>query len=286
MAQETTANPAPLLSAEEDSAAAEQHANVNIRLLHSPEEASEASSLLDSIWNVKDGSRLLDPGITVALAHSGNYVAGAYDLETNALVGVTIGFFGQPLGTVMHSHIAGVKHGYAGRGVGAAMKLHQRLWCLRHGISQMKWTFDPLIARNAYFNFQRLGVKAVKYYANFYGSMRDGVNSGQASDRLLVSWQLDQPLPLRKDSSTDFGDNFLLSADVHGNPCKQEFPSHAKILAAQIPQDIERLRGTAPERAGEWRMALRDVLHDALARQWVISDFDKSGAYCLVPQSH
>ena len=57
----------------------------------------------------------------------------------------------------------------------------------------MAWTFDPLQAGNANFNFNRLGTTARIYSVNHYGDMQDGINAGMASDRLEAQWQLDSP---------------------------------------------------------------------------------------------
>ncbi len=181
--------------AEDEFEAAAEGAGIIVREIHTAAEAAEASLLLDEVWNVdKTGTNVFEPGLIVAFAHAGNYVSAAFSADDpEEMIGVTVGFFGQPLGTVMHSHIAGVRHGHVGHGAGSAMKLHQRLWCLELGITEMTWTFDPLIARNAYFNFQRLGVSMVEYLEDFYGQMRDGLNEGQASDRMMVSWPLDRP---------------------------------------------------------------------------------------------
>src|SRR5699024_9992917 len=151
--------------AEDEYAAAAETARIEVREIHTAAEAARASLLLDEVWNVDEtGANVFEPSLIIAFAHAGNYVSAAYSIaEPDEMIGVTIGFFGQPLGTVMHSHIAGVRHEVIGRGAGSAMKLHQRLWCLNLGITEMTWTFDPLVARNAYFNFQRLGVGMVEY---------------------------------------------------------------------------------------------------------------------------
>ena len=137
----------------------------------------------------------MDVAMLVALSHGGNYVAGAFRGKT--LVGTCAAFFTTPLGTAMHSHIAGVLPDQAGRGVGAALKDHQRAWARARGLTEITWTYDPLIARgNAYFNFHRLGVRAVEYIPDFYGDLDDGLNRGQESDRLLVSWSTTGSAPV------------------------------------------------------------------------------------------
>lgn len=271
-----------IAGAEEQLAQAQESAGVVMRCLHTAAEAAEASLLLDEVWNVgKAGTTQLEPGLIVALAHAGNYVAGAFDAEDDSLIGVTIGFFGQPLGKMMHSHIAGVRHEQVGRGTGAAMKLHQRLWCLNHGIKQMTWTFDPLIARNAYFNFSRLGVNALDYYEDFYGQMRDGVNEGQASDRMLVSWRLDLPArPPLPEVLEDAEPVFALDT-VDGEPRLSDVPRECEVVGVRIPSDIESLRGVDPELATRWRMALRDTFTGLMADGWEIVTCRRDGVYLL-----
>ena len=70
-----------------------------------------------------------------------------------------------------------------GRGhqVGHALKMHQRRWALERGLSTITWTFDPLVARNAYFNLAKLGATPVHYYEDFYGELGDELG-GDAPD--------------------------------------------------------------------------------------------------------
>ncbi len=267
--------------AEDEFAAAAETAGIEVREIHTAEEAARASLLLDEVWSVDEtGSTVFEPSLIIAFAHAGNYVSAAYSVDDpEEMIGVTIGFFGRPLGTVMHSHIAGVRHQVIGRGAGSAMKLHQRLWCLNLGITEMTWTFDPLVARNAYFNFQRLGVGMVEYLEDFYGQMRDGVNSGQASDRMMVSWPLDRPA---RASVADAGSAFsCLRADDDGEPLLSEVPKETEVVSLDFPFDIEDLRGQDAELAGRWRMALRTSLTGLVGDGWVVDTCLKGGTYLL-----
>ena len=272
-----------IAQAEDEYAAAAETARIEVRALHTAAEAAEAALLLDEVWSVDEtGTNVLEPGLIVAFSHAGNYVSAAYSLdEPEEMIGVTIGFFGQPLGTTMHSHIAGVRHQIIGRGAGSAMKLHQRLWCLNLGITEMTWTFDPLVARNAYFNFQRLGVGMVEYLEDFYGQMRDGVNSGQASDRMMVSWPLDRPVR-RPEATPDSDSAFAcLRSDDNGEPLICEVPREADVVSLDFPSDIETLRGQDADLASRWRTALRDALTALVADGWVIDTCLKGGIYLL-----
>src|SRR5229473_6393446 len=144
--------------------------------------------LFADIWE-RPADPPIDSDVLMALAQSGNYVAGAH--LDGRLVGGLVGWLGgsPPDDLLLHSHILGVVA--EGRGLGFDLKQHQRLWCLERGVKVMEWTFDPLVRRNAYFNFNKLGAEAREYLVNFYGEMTDGINAGEESDRLLVSWRLD-----------------------------------------------------------------------------------------------
>ncbi|WP_029088131.1 hypothetical protein [Brevibacterium album] len=293
-------------AAERELEQAQERAGVELRLIHDPQTAAEASLLLDEVWNVgAAGTTVMEPSLLMALAHAQNYVAAAVVPETGELIGVTVGFFSSPPEWSMHSHIAGVRHDEVGRGTGAAMKLHQRLWCLQRGITEMTWTFDPLISRNAYFNIGRLGARAIEYHEDFYGQMRDGVNEGTASDRLLVSWDLERSVgwggapaaagahaggsgaatagaedtPAARPRLADAAP--ALSIDAGGRPIELDVPREAELVSLAIPSDIETLRGTDPQLADAWRHALRRGITELTADGWQITDFDRSGAYLL-----
>jgi predicted GNAT superfamily acetyltransferase len=84
--------------------------------------------------------------------------------------------------------------------VGAQLKWAQRARALSEGREFIKWTFEPVRARNAHFNLNRLGVVVRTYAVNFYGtdyatnpSERAAGPLGMDSDRLFASWELHSP---------------------------------------------------------------------------------------------
>lgn len=285
-----------LAAAEEELREALDGAGIDVRIIESAEAAAEASLLLDEIWSVTgSGTTVLEPSLFIALAHAKNYTAAAYDRNSGDMLGVTVGFFAAPVGTSMHSHVAGVRHEAVGRGIGAAMKLHQRLWCLEHGITRMTWTFDPLIARNAYFNITRLGALPSEYHPDFYGQMRDGVNAGHASDRVFVEWNLaasahdsgagspadpTQPDAGQHDTSSDSA-VAAVRIDTDGSPLEFDVPREATLVSIEMPSDIETLRGADPELASHWREAVRRAFLELFADGWKVTGFRRSGAYLL-----
>ncbi|WP_150461569.1 hypothetical protein [Nesterenkonia ebinurensis] len=269
-----------------------------IRDLHTAEQMQTAAALLESIWLPEgQGDAPVEAGLLVALEHAGNYVSGAFAGEQ--MVGATVGFFGAPdpqtgRSQLMHSHIAGVLPGFAGRGIGAAMKQHQRSWCLQRGVRLMEWTFDPLIARNARFNLHKLGAALTEYLPDFYGEMRDGINAGQGSDRALVSWDLASPrlgaeidaVPAPQHTLLDITDEAAPFAPARGEDAVTA-AAEAELVALRIPRDIEVLRKVHPQLAAQWRSALRETMHPLLKTGWTVAGIRREGSYLLcAPAAH
>ena len=96
-----------------------------------------------------------------------------------------------------YSHMMAVAAQYQNRGVGAQLKWAQRARALAEGRDFIKWTFEPMRARNAHFNLNRLGASIREYAVNFYGTDY-GVNPAEKtigidSDRIFAGWELRSP---------------------------------------------------------------------------------------------
>jgi predicted GNAT superfamily acetyltransferase len=91
-----------------------------------------------------------------------------------------------------YSHVMAVAKDYQNKGVGARLKWAQRERALGEGRKLIKWTWDPMMSRNAHFNLNRLGAVVETYADNFYGM---DYNLDQAiglpSDRLSATWHID-----------------------------------------------------------------------------------------------
>lgn len=263
------------LHAWSDYARASESAHVTVRNLR-PAECVTAADILTELW----GGTPMGAPLLVAMEHAGTYVAGA--LREGELVGVCAGFFGPPAARVMHSHVAGVRGASGSTGVGTAMKLHQRAWCLDHGVSEMTWTFDPLVTRNAAFNVRRLGATLDEYLVDFYGQMTDGVNEGQGSDRILVRWHLDAALPVQAREPADVP--LVLSVGRDHEPVVAPVPTAASTVAIAVPADVGALRATDGALAALWRYALRDAMVPLWADGWRPIAVGRDGRYVMEKQ--
>jgi len=276
--------PAPVV-VEADAAAqaiAERHGLRVVELTEVP--AHEAAvDLLCRIWGVESAQDLVNTPLLRALSSSGNYVTGAY--AGDRLVGAAVAFFGADH---LHSHITGVDRTAQAKGVGFALKQHQRGWALRRGLNRVCWTFDPLVRRNAHFNLHKLGATATAYLPDFYGALKDGINTGDASDRLYIDWVLDSPAAIAAAGGQPHpvspADPVVVLDCVHDEPVAGGSSGDPRRwLLVAVPPDIEGLRGSRPELAARWRYAVRDAVTGAFARGYRIAGMTGDGRYALEP---
>lgn len=256
---------------------ASARAGVQVYCVAAPTELHEVAAVLDRVWRTEPGRSVMQPNTLMALAHTGNYVAVAE--HEAGIIGACVGFFGEPAAAVLHSHFAGVLAGHTGGGVGMALKMHQRAWCLERGIPRVSWTYDPLVARNAYLNLHRLGARATAFHADFYGSMTDPINAGDDTDRFWVEWDLDvsAPAPFSGDVETAA----LVVGDDREPLRPNDFDPAARFCRVDIPSDIDLLRNSAPAIARRWRTVLRATMLELLGSGWQVTDFRRPGHYVL-----
>lgn len=154
------------------------------RDLQGLEEFKAAYRLQHLVWGADD---LADPpDLMMVVQSEGGCVAGAFDGRT--LVGYVFAFPTQDP-RVQHSHRLAVLPEYRRFGLGAGLKQHQRDWCLARGIDIIRWTYDPLLARNANLNIHRLGAIGSRYHVNYYGS-EGSYNGGVETDRVVAEWHV------------------------------------------------------------------------------------------------
>ena len=268
---------------------------MDLREIDDVEELADASRLLARVWD-SETHDVMPLNIMKALAHSANYVAGAW--LDGTLVGASVAWvWGPERPGALHSHITGVDPAAQGRRVGLALKLHQAAWARDRGIGTVTWTFDPLVRRNGRFNLVRLGAVALSYHPDFYGRMPDGVNAGELSDRCFVEWDVSDPAaaptptpappptPGPAPGSESPGDGralVLLEETPDHRPRTEPWPDRWEgRLLCQVPSDALALRRKDPELGREWRLALRSTMGEAMAAGYAATGMTPDGYYVL-----
>jgi predicted GNAT superfamily acetyltransferase len=162
-----------------------------------------------------------------------------------------------------YSHMMAVAAEYQNRGVGARLKWAQRMRSLSEGRDFIKWTFEPMRARNAHFNLNRLGVIVRDYAVNFYGTdyvtnpaeKAAGV-SGMDSDRLFASWDLRSPR-------------------VEAFAAGLEYPLGAPDQVIEIPANFSELLKLEPALAKREQLRVREEFLKALGAGLVCRAFGR-----------
>ncbi|MEP6477237.1 MAG: GNAT family N-acetyltransferase [Actinomycetota bacterium] len=233
--------------------AAATAADVSLRPLTSIEDADRVLEVMVATWG---NHQLLPREMIVALGESGNVPYGAVDTG-GRLVGYVLGWAGMDQdGLHVHSHMLAALPDRRHRGVGFALKLAQRAQALEQGIRVMRWTFDPMVARNAWLNLGKLGAVADRFRRDFYGRMSDTVNEGERSDRLVVRW------------------------DLEAAPGPRAAP--AAVATVTVPPEYAELRRRDPGAARAARDETAAALESLFAEGWVAVAFDRTrSAYLL-----
>ena len=150
----------------------------------------------------------------------------------------------------------------------------------------MYWTYDPLAARNAHMNFNKLGVTVDEYIEDMYGASESDLHRGLGTDRFVVAWPLERTRA-SSERPAGFHSEHPGGAEVL-NP-NGATPSAALLAAlssappsntrVEIPLDIVRVRDTAPRKAAEWRASTRQAFQWALAHAYSVARFEADAAH-------
>ncbi len=181
-----------------DATSQQKHALLEIREVSSIDEYDACINLQREVFGLPDLE--ISPRRHLIVSRmAGGWTLGAF------VEGTLVGFV-HHLAAVSGSEVFGYSHmmavaaEYQNRGVGARLKWAQRTRGLSEGRDFIRWTFEPMRARNAHFNLNRLGVVVRDYAVNFYGTdyvtnpaEKTAGASGVDSDRLFASWELRSP---------------------------------------------------------------------------------------------
>jgi predicted GNAT superfamily acetyltransferase len=165
-----------------------------------------------------------------------------------------------------YSHMMAVAKSVQNKGVGAKLKWAQRERALSEGRTFIKWTWDPMLARNAHFNLNRLGVVVRSYATNYYGTeysvpTHRQIEGGEIdSDRLFAEWELD-------------------SSRVRSLASGTGLPLPEPVASIVIPPDWKTLVGVDPVRAHNEQLRVRSEFHELLAAGFICAGFRRDAIH-------
>lgn len=208
---------------------------------------------------------------------AGGWTLGAFvsdgERETERLVG-----FVHHLAAVSENEIFGYSHmmavaaEYQNQGVGARLKWSQRKRAIDEGRSRISWTWDPMQARNAHFNLNRLGVTCGSYAQNFYGTdyatspaLKTSEPRGIDSDRVFADWRLRSARVAA-----------LSKPGLAGESTGEALALGSPALEIVIPADWTKLVREEPAMAKVEQLRVRHEFQKAFADGLVAAGFKRS----------
>ena len=218
----------------------------------------------------------MGPALLWVAQRTGGVASGAFS-QAGELLGFVFGITGYRAGSAVHwSDMLGVRPDQRGRGIGRALKLHQRELLLGGGIRQVQWTFEPLESRNAWLNFS-LGITAGEYIRDAYGEGDSALHRGLGTDRLVADWQLASERVEAAIAGAHHGPAASSAHAVNDVACDDagwprctglRLDLDGSLLRLRIPAEIQPLKHASPALAREWRAATRAAFEHYLGRGW------------------
>ena len=249
-----------------------------VRSLDTLDELKACVALQHEVWG-KEYDDAVPASLLHVVTQIGGIVAGAFSPD-DELIGFVFGISGIKNGEVVHwSHELGVRASARDAGVGRMLKQFQRTELARLGISTMFWTFDPLMAKNAHLNLNRLGARVVEYVENMYGTTGSPLHHGLATDRFVVSWSTrpdpdDRP-PVARTIIDDIASYRILSAEPRPGDVASDIGGiggivrkRERLFLLEVPADIQR---TPPASRAAWQESLRTTFERALRSGYIVT---------------
>ncbi len=252
---------------------------IEVRPARTHAEYLACADLQKQTWGEEFGD-LVPPSILMVAQRIGGLTAGAFDRD-GRLLGFVFGITGVEGGRLVHwSDMLAVRPEARDLGLGRRLKEYQRDYLQGLGVEVVYWTYDPLVARNAHLNLNRLGVWMVEYVQDMYGDSASELHRGLGTDRFIVAWSI-----AREEESTTRRwtiDSSQLAESPVANPASGEPqlsqtipPGEAPLVRVQIPRDIHQVKAASPEVAAGWRTSTR-----AAFLQYFKRGYQVVGFYC------
>jgi predicted GNAT superfamily acetyltransferase len=261
--------------------------DIEIRHVRTHDEFVRCVELQAATWGA--GFRESVPATILKITQRlGGVTAGAFTPD-GTLLGFIFGVTGIEHGALVHwSDMLAVDARAQNHGIGRSLKEFQRETLRAVGVTRMYWTYDPLVARNAYFNLNRLGARVVEYVEDMYGAdTGSALHSGLGTDRFIVDWPIaakartEPILRAMASSPSAWSEAPILNADAAGrapaalSPAASSLPPRARV---EIPTDILHVQQTRIADAVSWRQSTRQALQWALANDYAVERFERDAS--------
>ena len=276
--------------------------NLYIRDLSTMEDYREVERIQMDAWSFSELD-VVPSGQLIAARWAGAILLGAFDSESECMIGFVYGFPALEAGHLsLHSHMLAVRPESRSFRAGIYLKLAQRIKALELGLDEITWTFDPLQVLNANLNFARLGVISHRYIVNFYGEETSSpLHRGLGTDRLWVRWLISSDRVKHRTSLLSLESNNRqqpadgTAMDSHPDPQPAlDWPGPLVLVSdgtswhpliepgrttesnaclIEIPGDIGELKRTDIDLAVRWRSRVQSAFLEFFASGFIAREF-------------
>ena len=262
-----------------------------LRPLVALDEFQECFAIQADVWGASFAD-VVPASLLQVSTHVGGLVLGAF--VADRLVGFVFGLTGVKDDQIVHwSHMLAVRPDAREHGIGRELKEYQRAVLAHRGVRREFWTFDPLQARNAHLNVNRLRVRVIDYVVNMYGSTGSPLHFGTATDRLIVSCST-TPEPSVTPTTTPLLTGLEAAPILTAAPRSTD-RIHAgdrpRTVMVEIPWDIQAVVAESVTVADRWRIATRQSFQWAFLHDYRVTAFHRDHAssrsfYVLTRHAH
>ena len=264
-------------------------AQITIRPVTHFDEMPAIQAIQRAAWDMPDIG-LVPLNFFKTAAYNGGLVLGAFDGDRAVGFLLTIpAILTQPRNGIeglhsgrhkFHSVMMGVHPDYHSRGIGHQLKEAQRQFAIAQEVTMVSWSYEPLLAPNAWLNIARLGGVVDLFEIAFYGDA-----NGWAEDRFMVDWWVTSDRVARRLAGTERPQSLAayLAAGAGLIACgwaAEGFPLapapqlgiKADTFLLEFPPNLNLIRQHAPEAALAWRQSFRAMMLHYLNGRYRVLD--------------
>lgn len=256
-----------------------------IRPIATLDECRRVAALEREIWGYSDMADAVPAAVLVVSIKRGGILLGGFD-AAGGMAGFVYSVPAVKAGRLTQwSHTLGVLPAARDTGLGARLKLAQRDAALAMGVDLVEWTFDPLQALNAHFNFSKLGVVVCEYEENVYGQSSSPLHSGTPTDRFVAEWHIALPHVQRRIGSSgrpmvrdrSVAEAVVINPAVAAGrwlaPGAADLARTDRRVLIEIPSGFGEMQLADARLALDWRMHTREVFETFFRRGYRAVDF-------------